>query len=372
MTGFKFSIKLLGMSAIKTALKALTGKGKFEETYDDLEKIYFQLRSYTAKDQMKPALAAVVQKLRELQEREAEKNQKKLAYLNLIFEGLVMWDSQQYMKLYELEEKINGMNARNSGETIEKARSLLRRILSELKIKFEAEHHLLTLQMRKAQGLGTVNEEASKNEIFRVAGVKRGGPYSSNNQKRISTVLARKKLGLPLNGSANAGLESVIRNQASVYMAGLMPMPPTSTPSGIKGGGDDRFEAEKMADESELFVQDMTTAIIRKDKSKKQEFIKRLNSFEGKIQEHYKLYGIDFGKLLFTLEIIFEEYLKSTNQKNNNADRMALILEKKFPEAAAEANAIREAIRVNAAEANQNGGRKTRRNRKIQRKTRKY
>ena len=224
------------MSAIKSALKAIRGTGEFEKAYDELYKIYASLILYSSKNEMKPALANLVPLLRSLSEREAEKNQKKLAYLNLIFKALAAWDEQNYNLAFDIESEVQGLNSSNSGETIEKARTLLKRIVNEMKLRFEAEHHLMNLRMRQARGLGTPGEEAAKNEIYRAAGIARGARTSINNQKRLTTVMARKQLGLPLNGSANAGLENIVRNKASLLMARLMPSPPRSMPVSIKGG----------------------------------------------------------------------------------------------------------------------------------------
>lgn len=224
------------MSAIKSALKAIRGTGEFEKVYDQLHEIYSSLLMYPSKYQMQPALKAVVPALKELGKREAEKNRKKLEYLNLIFMALAAWDEQSYYKAFDIESKIKEMNATNKGETVEKARTLLRSIVREMKIKFEAEHHLMNLRMRQVQGLGTPGEEAAKNEMFTAAGVSRGTPMSFNNRKRLSTVMARKQLGLPLNGSANAGLENVVRDKASLLIARMMPSPPTTIPGSIKGG----------------------------------------------------------------------------------------------------------------------------------------
>jgi hypothetical protein len=95
-----------------------------------------------------------------------------------------------------------------------------------MKILFEAELHVMNLSMRQVQGLGTESEEAIKNEVYRVAGVVRGAPANFASQKRLTTVLARRQLGLPLNGSANAGLENVIQNKSSLLQTRLMPQVP--------------------------------------------------------------------------------------------------------------------------------------------------
>jgi len=214
------------MSAIKSALKAFTGKGDFESIYDDLHKVYTGLLFGASKNEMRSELTKIVRTLRAVSERESEKNKKKLSYLNLIFQALGLWDEQKYGNIFEIEEAFKSMNSSNKGETVDKARSLLRRIIAEMKILFEAELHVMNLSMRQVQGLGTESEEAIKNEVYRVAGVVRGAPANFASQKRITTVLARRQLGLPLNGSANAGLEDVIRNKSSLLQARLMPNVP--------------------------------------------------------------------------------------------------------------------------------------------------
>jgi hypothetical protein len=219
------------MSAIKSTMKAFTGKGDFESIYDELHKVYTGLLFGKSKNEMKADLSKIVRSLRKASERESEKNKKKLSYLNLIFQALVAWDAQSYGQYFEIEEAFNTMNSANKGDTIDKARSLLRRIIAEMKVLFEAELHVMNLSMRKLQGLGTRDEEAAKNEVYRAAGVVRGAPVNSASQKRITTVLARKQLGLPLNGSKNAGLENIVRNASSLLQVRLMPLPPSS-----KGG----------------------------------------------------------------------------------------------------------------------------------------
>jgi hypothetical protein len=214
------------MSAIKSAFKAFTGKGDFESIYDDLHKVYTGLLFGSSKNEMRQELTKIVRTLRTVSERESEKNKKKLSYLNLIFQALVLWDEQKYGNIFEVEETFKTMNSSNKGETIDKARSLLRRIIAEMKILFEAQLHVMNLSMRQVQGLGTESEEAQKNELYRAAGVVRGAPANFASQKRMTTVLARRQLGLPLNGSANAGLENVIRNKSSLLQARLMPQVP--------------------------------------------------------------------------------------------------------------------------------------------------
>lgn len=219
------------MSAIKSALKAFTGKGDFESIYDDLHTVYTGLLFGSSKNEKRAELTKIVRRLRTVSERESEKNRKKIIYLNLIFQALVLWDEQKYGNIFEIEETFKSMNSTNKGETIDKARNLLRRIIGEMKVLFEAELHVMNLSMRQVQGLGTKDQESEKNEVYRIAGVVRGTPATYANQKRLTTVLARRQLGLPLNGSANAGLENVIRNKSSLLQARLMPQVPSS-----KGG----------------------------------------------------------------------------------------------------------------------------------------
>lgn len=216
------------MSAIKSTLKVFTGKGDFESIYDDLHKVYTSLLFGSSKYQLKSELAKIVPSLRKASERQSEKNKKKLSYLNHIFKALVAWDAQSYGTIFDIEAELNTMNSTNKGETIDKARSLLRRIIGEMNVLFEAEHRVMNLSMRKLQGLGTKDQEAEKNEIYRVAGVARGTPLNSSSQRRITTVLARKKLGLSLNGRNNAGIEDVVGTEASMLQARLMPLPPTT------------------------------------------------------------------------------------------------------------------------------------------------
>lgn len=212
-------------------MKAFTGKGEFESIYDDLHTVYTGLLFGASKNEKRQELTRIVRTLRKVSERESEKNKKKLSYLNLIFQALVAWDAQSYGQIFEIEEAFKSMNSANKGDTIDKARSLLRRIIGEMKVLFEADLHVMNLSMRKLQGLGTKNQEAEKNAVYRAAGVVRGVPANSASQKRMTTVLARRQLGLPLNGSANAGLEDIVQNASSLLQARLMPLPPSS-----KGG----------------------------------------------------------------------------------------------------------------------------------------
>lgn len=225
------------MSGLKTLLTAVRGPGEFASILDELRGIYGGLAMSSSKGQKAERLRGVRSRLAELEGREAAANQKKLAYLKLIHEALESWDQEQYYRAYDIESKFNRMNASNKGETVEYARKMIPVIIRRMKERMETQHHLITLQMLHAQGKGTPAQEAEKDEIFRIAGVVRGkGAYTLDEQKRLTVVMARKQIGLPLNGSADGGLERVISDKASLLMAGLMPQVPSQLPRGMGTG----------------------------------------------------------------------------------------------------------------------------------------
>lgn len=65
------------------------------------------------------------------------------------------------------------------------------------------------------------------------------------NRKKISQVLARKKLGLALNGSQNAGLEDILNVESSIFTAKMMPSVPSSLPSKTRRNRKQRKQTRK-------------------------------------------------------------------------------------------------------------------------------